>query len=190
MKKNNTINPQSLSIPELIEAVNAAPARSAWGKGVKDYAEEILDALDEDIVPTSEADLLNGADGWEAYSWGGCSLIYDGDIAARLCTPSELRRTNNGAWRPNPREDWLDVQARALFQAAQLIARISRSPIEKKPRTYAEKKAAARAAAIEWQQGQAEGSLSYGEYAAAAEHFERLGRRYGLLQEFRENGII
>lgn len=60
---------------------------------------------------------MNGADGWSDYSWGGSALIYNEDIALRLCTPSELKRTANGSKRPNAREEWLDVQARALYQA-------------------------------------------------------------------------
>lgn len=98
--------------------------RSAWSKGVKEYALEMLEdfARDhgEEAAPTM-ADLLNGADNWYQYSWGGCSLIYDGDIAERLCTQSELKRTRNGERRPNGREEWLDVQARALNQAARRI---------------------------------------------------------------------
>ena len=62
--------------------------------------------------------MLNGANDWIQYSWGGSALIYDGNIAERLCTPSELKRTHNGERRPNSHEEWLDVQARALFQAA------------------------------------------------------------------------
>lgn len=42
---------------------------------------------------------------------------------ARLCTPSELRRTHNGERRPNSREEWLDTQARALYQAARRVKR-------------------------------------------------------------------
>lgn len=103
--------------------------RSAWNEGVKEYALEMLEdfARDhgEDTAPTM-ADLLNGADNWEQYSWGGCSLIYDGDIAERLCTPSELKRTRNGERRPNSREEWLDVQARALNQAARRIINSAR----------------------------------------------------------------
>ena len=41
------------------------------------------------------AALLNGAERWQEYSDGGCSLIYDGDIAARVCTPSEYRRAHS-----------------------------------------------------------------------------------------------
>ena len=65
--------------------------------------------------------MLNGARSWHDYSWGGCSLIYDRDIANRVCTISELKKTDNGTKRPNRREEWLDVQARALHQAEMLI---------------------------------------------------------------------
>ena len=55
--------------------------------------------------------------------------------------------------------------------------------------TYANNKAVARQEAIDWQNDVANHNYSYGELAEAAEHFEKLGRRYGLLKEFRENGI-
>jgi len=61
--------------------------------------------------------LLNGATNWDSYCYGGFALIYDEDIAEALCTPSELKRTNSGRNDPNPRETWMDVQARAYFQA-------------------------------------------------------------------------
>lgn len=56
-------------------------------------------------------------------------------------------------------------------------------------KTYQQLKQAAREAAIDWQDWQAEQNLSYGELADWQEHFEKLGRRYGLLKEFRENAI-
>ena len=109
--------------------------RSAWDRGVTAYAMDLLDQLQES-VDYGDADfsrileprylrgvLLNGAESWSQYSWGGCSLCYNGDIAKRLCTPSELKRTRNGERRPNSREEWLDTQARALFQAANRIVR-------------------------------------------------------------------
>ena len=68
--------------------------------------------------------LLNGADSWGQYSWGGCSLIYNGDIAERLCSPSEFKKCREGERRPNAREEWLDTQARALYQACNRIKRI------------------------------------------------------------------
>ena len=55
--------------------------------------------------------------------------------------------------------------------------------------TYASKKAVARQEAIDWQNDLFRDNRSYKELAEAAEHFEKLGRRYGLLKEFRENGI-
>lgn len=109
--------------------------RSAWDKGVRVYADELLDELldairggwvDLDDMASDKLvrkALLNGASDWKEYSWGGCSLIYDQDIAERLCTPSELKKTRHGERRPNGREEWLDVQARALRQACGRIGR-------------------------------------------------------------------
>lgn len=56
--------------------------------------------------------------------------------------------------------------------------------------TYAEKKAQARQKAIDWQHEFSERVLSYGEIIAQAEKFRRLGKKYGLIREFRENAII
>ena len=75
--------------------------------------------------------LLNGASDWSAYSYGGSSLIYNGDIAARLCCPSELKKTREGERRPNSREEWLDVQARALAQAARVVRNAYQKAIKK-----------------------------------------------------------
>ena len=97
-------------------------ARSAWKKGVILYAIDILDSIDDEEI--TEKNLLNGADNWKEYSYGGCALIYDVDICHRLCTPSEIRKTRDGERRPNGQESWLDVQARALYQAARLIMKI------------------------------------------------------------------
>jgi hypothetical protein len=106
---------------EIIAIIEATNPRSAWNKGVKAYALELLEELPHNVeygtIESLEADMLNGARDWNQYSWGGCSLAYDEDIAKRLCTPSELKKTNNGARRPNSREEWLDTQARALRQA-------------------------------------------------------------------------
>lgn len=118
---------------EVLSTIEATSPRSAWSRGVKVYALEMLEELAESIEQgwrdedelcnrhMIERVLLNGASSWAEYSEGGCSLIYDGDIAKRLCTPSELVKTRNGERRPNPREEWLDTQARALFQACNLI---------------------------------------------------------------------
>lgn len=54
---------------------------------------------------------------------------------------------------------------------------------------YETKKEMARQEAIDWQNDLFRDNRSYEEMQEAAEHFEKLGRRYGLLKEFRENGI-
>lgn len=124
-----------MNIEKLRESIAAEKQRSAWDKGVTQYALELVEQLREqidggyfeesDLTESKKvrAALLNGAADWSQYSWGGCSLIYDGDIAERLCCPSELKKTRNGERRPNSREEWLDVQARALFQAANRVYR-------------------------------------------------------------------
>ena len=129
-------NEQIRTLEALRAQINALHnARSAWGRGVYDYACDLLDELTETLCYAPESldnenllkrALLNGAPDWSQYSWGGGSFCYDADIAERLCRPSELKKTRNGERRPNAREEWLDVQARALYQAEQLILRAYR----------------------------------------------------------------
>ena len=99
--------------------------KTAWKCGVITYAQELAEEAAGytwlKTPKTIEEALLNGARSWHEYSYGGCSLIYDADIAERLCTPSELRRSLDGKRKPNRREIWLDVQARALSQAAIIL---------------------------------------------------------------------
>ena len=111
---------------QIIANLQARKDRSAWHRGVTAYALELVDTLAERAAyegrdPQSRKEcrewMLNGAQDWSEYSWGGSALIYNGDIAARLCSPSELAKTRNGERRPNSREEWLDVQTRALGQA-------------------------------------------------------------------------
>ena len=122
---------------ELIALIESSPARSAWKRGVKIYAVELIESLDGREL--TEKNLLNGAgvfrdetptsrergEAWKAYSYGANSLIYDADIAERLCTPSELKKTKGGERNPNGHETWLDVQGRALLQACNLIMELS-----------------------------------------------------------------
>ncbi len=138
--KTRKIEPQIL-----LDLLKETKANSAWERAVKAYAVGLIEdhissitTYDDngvtmirnpgkDFEPlvysteTLEEVLLNGAENWRQYSWGGCSLIYDSDIAGALCTPSELKRTRNGELPPNSQEEWLDVQARALYQAYRLI---------------------------------------------------------------------
>lgn len=58
--------------------------RSAWMKGVREYALEMLEGIGDDVTEKSlEKALLNGAYDWKEYSYGGCALIYNSDIARR-----------------------------------------------------------------------------------------------------------
>lgn len=124
MKKiSEAVNMNVVRKSAVLEAIENSPARSAWAKGVKNYAYDLIYDFDADtnFARITEKDLLNGASDWKQYSWGGCAYCYNGDIANALCTPTELKRTKSGALPPNSHEEWLDVQARALYQAARLI---------------------------------------------------------------------
>lgn len=119
--------------------LNARNDRGAWEKGVTAYAFDLVEEIKEraeyegrNPEPGKECRewMLNGAADWEQYSWGGSSMIYNGDIAERLCCPSELKKTRDGERRPNSREDWLDVQARALYQACNRVARLYKKMME------------------------------------------------------------
>lgn len=98
---------------------------SKWTQGVELYAQELKEFLQENELEATEQNMLNGAMNWTDYSFGGSSLIYDYDIAKRLATPSEIksRTRKDGSFNQmaNARETWLDVQARALFQASRLV---------------------------------------------------------------------
>lgn len=130
---------------------NQKPARSKWDRAVWEDAEEMIAEAIENMKETPEeapqtltaltAELLNvsvrtlkdwGGDNGNGgiknlyrcahkSSWGGSFLCYDSDIARHYCTPSELKRSRDGARNPNSREQWLDVQARAIYQALSKI---------------------------------------------------------------------
>lgn len=81
--------------------------RSCWRKGVYDIAVIIVDATascndyyGHELPATwgeAEEILLNGARDWTRYVEGGGALVYNGEIAYTLLTPSELKR-----WEHNP----------------------------------------------------------------------------------------
>ena len=115
-----------LIFAEANKRLDEVKTRSAWKRGVKEYAYDILSKV-EDIAefrhtaPETREEFLkmalNSAENWSRYSYGGNSLCCDFQIAERLCTPSELKRKKGGELQPNSRESWLDVQTRALSQA-------------------------------------------------------------------------
>lgn len=104
--------------------------KSHWERAVRDYALEMIDQCDRTNI-TSYKQIPNhcGALNMEDYaiardlSKGGCFEIYNDDIAKRLCTPSQLKRytRKDGTVRDLPRESWLDVQTRAVYQAIVLL---------------------------------------------------------------------
>lgn len=110
----------------------AQTGRSAWTRGVAAYSLDLLETLEEaetggylPNLPCPSAVLLplclGGVKDWRHYAYGGNGLIYNADIARRLCAPWELAKTGNGMKRPNAREEWLDTEARALGQAFRLL---------------------------------------------------------------------
>lgn len=67
---------------------------------------------------------------------------------------------------------------------------ISFVPLEVKGRTYEERKDDLQDKAIAWSYAGSVANWSYSELAEIQGFFEEQGRRYGLIREFRENGII
>ena len=137
MKNTTTFDFNDVQTFDVIERIIALDeARSAWDRGVKEYAYDLLHELREAVEcgwvdaddlcnpRLLEKAMLNGARSWREFSEGGCSLIYDCDIAERLSTPSELLKTHGGLEAPNRSESWIDVQSRALFQACDMILRV------------------------------------------------------------------
>ena len=114
---------------ELLNKLEKLTPRSAWDRAVVSDSMDLLDSLTCSEIPNNWEELkkllLNGAADWFAYSYGGCALVYDEDIARHYCTPSELRKVTHKdgtiSEQANARETWLDVQARALNHAARLI---------------------------------------------------------------------
>ncbi len=97
-----TVNSSALL---LLATFSRTQDRSAWNHGVTAHALDLLDAfIDASATELERSALLNGASSWAEYSHGGSALIYDSDIAKRLCTPSELKRKRGDELPPNSRE--------------------------------------------------------------------------------------
>lgn len=123
---------------ELINNINRyldnqqSKRRSAWARGVDNiYIAMMMGYInhrlpDDDNRNLSDDDIIacvfDGAPGADLFdralnaSYGGNYLIYNYDIAYALCTPSELKRNRHGLRNPNSRENWCQVQARAIYQ--------------------------------------------------------------------------
>ena len=113
--------------------------RSAWKRGIAQYAVWMVDRLIDiececgtenfkfasghcDHVANMKTLLFNGAKDWKEASYSGMWDIMDCEIAHTLCTRSEFEKCRHGWKAPNKYETWLDVQARALYQAFSLIS--------------------------------------------------------------------
>lgn len=120
------------NIQTVVNEVNNTKTRSAWSRGVKAYALDILasfeesrqwcEANGESVPELDEVTALNGANNWVMWAYGGCGLVYDAYIAERLCTPSELKKLHGGARVPAGAATWCDIEARAARQAWRMIA--------------------------------------------------------------------
>lgn len=120
------------NIKAVANIIENTKTRSAWNRGVKAYALEMLERFEEwrrwneengESVPElDERTALNGARDWNAWAYGGCGLCYDAYIAERLCTPSELKKLHGGARVPAGAATWCDIEARAARQAWRMIA--------------------------------------------------------------------
>lgn len=107
---------------------------SRWRVAVACDAIDLVESTERETLPDDLAELekvlLAGAKDWQTYSYIGMGLIFDADIAAHYCTNSELKKVTlkdgSISKKANARENWADVQARALFQACELIKQITK----------------------------------------------------------------
>ena len=137
-----------MNIRELYGKVQERKTNSTFGRGVTEYALEMLDSVvsgeydgisgDSDCTELNVGHLLNHVDGdsikvddaWDgetaskvrslcdSASYGGNFLIYDDDIVERLCPPSTRKRNHNKA---------MDLQGRALLLAVKYIRGVVRA---------------------------------------------------------------
>ena len=100
----------------------STPCRSQWERGVEFYSHFLAEELNDDYLPEEiEIEdifsiLLNGAENWHQFAWGGCGLVYNESIANNLLTPSQRKRiTQEDKYRGY---HLLDLETEALKQAA------------------------------------------------------------------------
>ena len=133
METSKTVERLQRAASAASECLQERKAKNAWGRGVNEYAADLLTSLQEITTQdlgrvrglkldlAVERLLLNGARDWREFSESGCSLIYDRDICDRVCSPSVAKRCQHGVLPPSSVGTWIDVQARALAEAAQWV---------------------------------------------------------------------
>lgn len=122
-------NKTSKTYSEIYTILIQEKPRSAWARGVNNIAKDIVNEIL--VEPNgSEAPHFNLVEQFARHFYGvslreavdgGFFLVYDSDIAANFCTPSELKRSKNGANNPNSFETWLDLLYRGTYQAIRHI---------------------------------------------------------------------
>jgi len=70
-----------------------------------------------------------------------------------------------------------------------LCEEITVIPFETHGKSYADRRESVYNTAVEWSNYSEAWPLSWGELQTVADWFYRMGKRYGLLTEFRENGL-
>lgn len=115
---------------EMKKKILESPAQTKWEKGVKQYALELAtEAEEKEYLSEEEFEkaLLNGAQDWRQYSYGGCSLINDDEIFCRLFTQTTLRK-----WLIKGKLGALDLQAQALKEACNLVMKLAKKGVSSK----------------------------------------------------------
>lgn len=87
---------------EVLKKIKFSKANSAWDRGVRMTAYDLVVNVDDKVFDDAiknfnlKAALLNGAESWNQYSWGGCALCYDVDIAKKILYTIRIKK--NTAW--------------------------------------------------------------------------------------------
>ena len=93
-------------VEQLKNKIEGQGTRSAYEKALKAYKLELLDNIKNNYYYNGE-DLktfdfntlrklaLNGAEDWQNYSWGGCSLVYNYDILKANFPASIVKKYEN-----------------------------------------------------------------------------------------------
>lgn len=120
------------TVNKAIATLEQLNPRSKWGRAVRDDAVDMLGNLGNGDMelPSDRHELrellLDGAADWTQYSYDGCALVYNVDIAEHYFTPSQLRRymarRHDESMAFNG-ETLLDMQARALRMSEHLIGK-------------------------------------------------------------------
>lgn len=84
---------------------------------IEDSDIEVIFSWDDHELEMIQKICLNGAKDAKQYSYGGCGLIWNRDIAKHYCTPSVYKKKKRGILPPSKDANWCDVQADAIRRA-------------------------------------------------------------------------